>query len=190
MNDPKTLRLFIALDFPKQICSKLFYLQDKITPDIAKIKWVEEENFHITLKFLGDVNEDKIPQIKEKLSLIKFKDFSSSINQSGIFPSNNYIKVIWLGLMPYEKICLLHNKIDNSLLTLDFTKEDSFQSHATLGRVKYVHKKELLIEKIRKIEELILGEIFTISSFSLKKSTLTKKGPVYKDIAIFNSKSQ
>ena len=115
MNDPKTLRLFIALDFPKQICSKLFYLQDKITPDIAKIKWVEEENFHITLKFLGEVNEDKIPAIKEKLSLIKFKDILSSINQSGVFPSNSYIKVIWLGLMPYEKICLLHDKIDNSL---------------------------------------------------------------------------
>ncbi|MCK5177522.1 MAG: RNA 2',3'-cyclic phosphodiesterase [Candidatus Aenigmarchaeota archaeon] len=181
----QNLRLFIAIDLEKNLCSKLSELQKQISPDIAKIKWVEKENFHITLKFLGDVEVQKIPEIKDKLSSLKFKGFISSVNQIGFFPSDNFIKTIWFGLMPHEKIFSLHEKIDSALSEIGFEKESSFQSHATFGRVKKIHNKIILIEKIQYIQNIIKGEVFMIDSFCLKKSTLTKKGPIYENIAVF-----
>ena len=168
------MRCFIAVDLPEVIKDKLFNLQKKLSGD-AKIKWVAKKNLHLTLKFLGDIAEKRLEQIKEKLKEIKFKSFKVELDSLGVFPDEDYIRVIWVGLKPAGKVIELQQKVDSTLLGLGFEKDQRFHSHLTLGRVKFVKNKENLKEKLK----LKIKGGFEIKNFKLMKSELTKDGPVY-----------
>ena len=87
------MRLFVAIDFD-DIKDYLINLQVKIPKD-AKMSMVK--SFHLTLKFLGEVEEEKIGDIIERLNNIKFSPFYVALGKIGIFPSENYIRVVWVG---------------------------------------------------------------------------------------------
>jgi len=76
------MRLFIAIDFKENYLKEL---QDKIPDDIANIKKVS--SYHLTLKFLGDLEEPHLEKIKAALSKIKFKPFKTNLSNLGFFPS-------------------------------------------------------------------------------------------------------
>ena len=101
----------------------------------------------------------------------------------GIFPSESYIRVIWVGLKPEKCILDLQKDIDEKLKKL-FKKEKNFKSHLTLARVKYIDDKKSFINKLKNIK--IDDKKINIDNFKLIKSTLTGKGPIYEDICIFN----
>ena len=179
----KVMRLFIAIEIPEDIRKKLASLQAKIG-DVGKVKWVETENIHLTLKFLGET--DALDEIKESLEKVKCRKFTSAVSGFGVFPNESYIRVIWAGMEPRKSIDELHEEIDDSLSHLGFPKDQKFHPHLTLGRVRSVSDKEKLksaVDELKVIEKI--GE-FKIEKFKLKKSTLTPKGPVYEDVAIFN----
>ncbi len=141
-------------------------------------------NLHLTIKFLGELDDKKINQIKEALTNIKFKPQTVSIAESGVFPSEDYIRVVWVGIKPAGKIAELQQKIESSLAEPGIKKDNrKFAAHITLGRVKFVKDKKVLMERIKSID--IKTEEFILDSFKLKKSTLTKQGPVYEDLAVF-----
>ncbi len=180
------MRTFIAVDLPNKIKDCLSQIQRNFSSNLAKIKWVEKENLHLTLKFLGELNEAKTNEIKQALSKIKFKPQTVSISESGVFPSEQYIRVIWVGIKPAGKIIELHQKIDSTLAELGIRKENrKFATHITLGRVKFVKDKKALIEKIKSLN--IKTDEFVLDSFKLKKSTLTKQGPIYEDLSVFKN---
>ena len=170
------MRLFIAIDIPKEIKDKLYDLQKQIGGDLAKINWVHKKNLHLTLKFLGEVPESRLEEIKERLRIIKLKSFEVELNNLGVFPNENNIRVIWVDLKS-EHIYELQIKIDQELLDL-FSKDTRFQSHLTLGRVKFVKNKEELKEKLK----LKIDGWFIVKEFKLIKSSLTREGPIYETI--------
>ena len=98
------MRLFIAIDIPEDVRKKLVSFQEKIGNEHARIKWVEADNIHLTLKFLGEVGDDTVGEIRESLKKIKFKSFTSAISGLGVFPNENYVRVIWAGMEPEKKI--------------------------------------------------------------------------------------
>jgi|TARA_Y100000310_G_scaffold159627_1_gene159328 2'-5' RNA ligase len=162
------MRVFIAIEIPKNLSSYLRELQKEFR-GLAKIKFTH--HFHMTLKFLGEIKEKQLQEVKEKLKNIKFKSFNTNLINLGVFPSNLRINVIWVGLTDIEE---LQKKIDETLIEL-FPNEQRFHSHLTLGRVKFVkHKKELLEKLKLKIE----GE-FEVKEFKLIESKLTKDGAKY-----------
>jgi 2'-5' RNA ligase len=112
------------------------------------------------------------------------KPFSAHLDSIGIFPTENYIRVVWVGLKPEEKILELQKQIDESLKEL-FRKEKDFKAHITLCRVKYPEDKKSFVEQIKKIK--IESKRIKIKDFRLVKSTLNPKGPVYEDLEVFNS---
>ena len=174
------MRLFIAIDFNE--LKEYFMELQKLLPKNAKLSYTK--TFHLTLKFLGDVYPNNVDKIVGALKNIKFEPFSAFIDSIGIFPTENYIRVVWVGLTPEENVLELQNRIDDSLKPL-FKKEKDFKAHITLARVKYPEDKKSFVEQIKKIK--VEKKKIEIKSFRLMKSTLTPKGPVYDDLEVFNS---
>ena len=169
------MRYFIAVELPKEVKSYLYEIEKKIGSSDAKIKWVTKKNFHLTLKFLGNIEQERIEIIKKRLSSIKFNSIKAQLGKIGVFPNENKINTIWVSLEPGKEIKQLAMLIDSE--SMEVPMDHEFKSHLTLGRVKLVKFKEDLLEKLHEIEVEPLE--FTIKEFKLMKSTLTKDGSKY-----------
>ena len=176
------MRLFIAIFLPEEILNYLYQVENKLKRNLpAKINWVAKSKIHITLKFIGEVSENNINSIKERLNKIKFKSFKVKLDKLGVFPNDNYVRVIWVGLKPAGKVIELQQKIDSELLDL-FSKEQRFSAHITLARVKFIKDKE---EFKKNLKFDISEKEFEINEFCLVKSELSKDGAKYEILERF-----
>src|SRR3990167_976654 len=114
------MRLFIATEFKSEEFSRL-----RNEFNIKGIKVVD--HFHLTWKFLGDVEEDKIPELVQKLKKVKMNKFKVNSTQLGSFPSLWDIQVIWIGLDGKE-IAYLKKEIEKMLIKM-FQKDKRFSAH-------------------------------------------------------------
>ena len=175
------IRCFIALDLPREAINHIKEIQRLIKKRNLFIgKFTEPENLHLTLKFLGEIDEKMIEKIKEILSKINFKNFEANLGDAGVFSSryNSYVKVIWIKLNGKE-VFGLQKQIDECLKDL-FKPEFRFMSHITIARVRKVFDKKILVEYLEKIKTKKIK--FEIDKFFLKKSELFPEGPVYEDL--------
>lgn len=164
------MRVFIAIELPEEIKEKLRRI--KIKEEIAKI--VYPSDYHLTLKFLGEIDKKKLEIVKRNLSRIRFKGVKLKLEKIGYFPNPNYINVVWVGVTPKRKIIELKEKIDDALMEL-FPREKRFEPHITLGRVKFVKDKI----RFKQDFEREFEESFDADCFKLIKSELTEKGSKY-----------
>lgn len=174
------MRLFIAIDFSE--LRDYFVELQKQLPKNAKLSLTK--TFHLTLKFLGEVQPDNIQTVINDLKNVEFEAFAVFLDSIGVFPTKNYIRVVWVGLNPEEKILELQKNIDDSLIKL-FRKEKDFKAHITIARVKYPEDKKQFLQQIKKIK--VENKRIEIKDFRLVKSTLTPKGPFYEDLGIFGN---
>ena len=168
------MRCFIGIDLPSSAIKEITRLQNIIKPHfIGKI--TESKNLHLTLKFLGEINNDTLEKIKKKLFLIKSKPFELYLDKLGIF-SKKFVKIVWIKVsnVPLQKL------IDNSLAHI-FEKEWRFMGHITIARVKNLKNKSSFLELINKTK--VNKIIFMVKEFYLKESILRKEGPIYKVIS-------
>jgi len=183
------MRTFIAVEIPEFLREEFVQLQERLKKSDADVKWVEPENMHLTLKFLGDTEENKMEKISEILKRIaqETKQFEITFSDLGAFPNLNFPKVIWVGVDKGKKeLAELATRIENGLLPLGFSKEKrTYSAHLTLGRIRSPKNKD----KLKKIlEEKI--EIKEKGKFYLQKivffsSKLTPTGPIYTKLAEF-----
>jgi 2'-5' RNA ligase len=171
------IRTFIAVELPDRFLHEIEKIQSEL--DIPGIKLVEPKLVHITMKFLGDINESDIEPITSALLQINCARFEARIKGIGVYPKIAYIKVIWLGA--HGNFEALHKEVERVLLPFKFAKDHQFSPHATLARVKVLREKALLLEKMNKLEDLDLGTM-SVESITLKKSTLTPQGPIYETL--------
>lgn len=176
------MRLFIALNISDECKKYLNSVINKIKKEYPDLSFVKKYKLHLTLKFLGNASDDVLQAIVKCLKNIKFKQFEASLSGFGVFPNENYFRVLWVGLEPKEIICELQKQIDNSLKNV-FGKEKKFQPHVTLARIKFVKDKKQFIEFIKTIK--IKPISFEVKEFKLVKSTLQKGGSVYETIETF-----
>ena len=175
------MRAFIAIPLPEEIRTILFNIQKELS-GFAKINWVPKKNIHLSLKFLGEVQEQQIQEITALLTIIKFKKFKATLSSIGAFPNLNHINTIWVSAIPQEPVIKLQQQIDQLLLS-KFPQDQRFSVHITIGRVKLIKQKEELIKKIKELQ--IPKEEFEIDKFELIKSTLTGQSPIYEVIKDF-----
>lgn len=173
------MRTFIAIKLPENIKDYLKELQK----ELSGMKGSLVKDFHLTLKFLGEVSEDKIEKIKERISEIKFEPFKINLSKLGFFPTESYIRVVWVGLGPEDKVVELQKKVDEAMKEFGFKDDFKFKSHLTLARVKFIDDKKTFVEKLKKLEIKPLE--FDVNSFSLMKSTLTREGAVHEELKKF-----
>jgi 2'-5' RNA ligase len=178
----ETFRGFIAINI--KATPTMVELVKEIKQTRADIKLVEPKNIHVTLKFLGEVEVDLIDQIEHiiKDSIKNIQPFIIKLHGIGVFPSRNYIKVIWIGIKQVQIIESIANDIDEQLFKIGFKKEKrGFSPHLTIGRVKTAKNKESLINVIEKYSEIEFSKQ-EVHSIKLIKSDLTQKGPIYTTI--------
>lgn len=179
------MRIFIAIELSESIRNALAQIQSHLKYAGADVKWVEKDNIHLTLKFLGEVTEEKIEKIKSALDQIasKTKPFEISLKDIGAFPKIDYPRVIWVGLdKSANESKILAENIDEALSKIGFQKESRpFAAHLTIGRVRSPKNKDALKEKILSAanSQLPITNSQLISSIILFQSTLTPKGSIY-----------
>jgi RNA 2',3'-cyclic 3'-phosphodiesterase len=176
----ETKRLFLAINFPFQFKRQLAEMQKGLKPGIGNIKWVEEENFHITLKFLGEVPVNALGEIVDaiKKGIGSTDPFYITLNRLGVFPNPHKVKVIWLGVEEGNKpLCNLFKNIDTQLEGLGFNKEHGYKPHLTLGRCRLPH-----FIDISRYNHGFTGRC-KVAKVDLMKSELTPKGPIYEIVA-------
>ena len=165
------MRCFLAIELSDEIVEGLENLKRNFKID--GIKLVERENLHITVKFLGEIEEKTVEDIKSMdLSL---EPVESRIRGLGVFPNENYIRVIWVGA---SNLVPLFEEVDRRLEDLNFKREREYVPHITIGRVKFLKDRKLLKERIEKYRDIDLGTLY-VDSIVLMKSTLTRSGPIY-----------
>ncbi len=175
-------RGFIAIEI--NATSSILEFEKEIKKTGADIKLIEPQNIHITLKFLGDVDEILIDEIEQimKDAVKEIKPFTMKLNGVGVFPNNNYVRVIWIGIKEAQILETIVKTIDEHLSKLGFKKEKrGFSSHLTIARVKSVKNKQRLLETIEKYMNVEFS-IQEVKSIKLMKSDLTSAGPIYTTI--------
>ncbi|HPM42577.1 MAG TPA: RNA 2',3'-cyclic phosphodiesterase [Candidatus Omnitrophota bacterium] len=176
------MRTFIAIELSEQIKNTLAQVQSHLRYAGADVKWVSEENIHLTIKFLGEITEEKCAKVSAVLddTARQTKAFEFSLKDIGAFPKIEFPKVIWVGLDKGAKESAeLAARIDRSLSEMGFAVETRpFTAHLTIGRVRSPKNKAVLKDKILSYR-LQPATPNIISSVILFKSVLTPHGPVY-----------
>lgn len=153
-----------------------------------KIKWVDIDNIHITLKFYGETDEIRIPEISDKLKTIasNYSNFIIEIKNIGVFGSEYKPRLIWLGITENKQLSMLAYDILSEMHKLGFKQDrQNFVPHITLGRIKYIEDKVRFQQVIDqyKFKEIQKQEVLGLS---LYESILKPTGPEYKVIEEFH----
>ncbi|MFB6086217.1 MAG: RNA 2',3'-cyclic phosphodiesterase [Halodesulfurarchaeum sp.] len=179
------MRLFVSVDLPDRLAAPIADLQAKFEP-ASGLSFTDPEQAHLTLKFLGETDPDRIDDIEAALeSAVADADvdpFEATFEGLGVFPSMEYVSVVWLGVgqgaAAFER---LQTSIEERLVNRGFDPEEhDFTPHVTLARMNHAGGKELVQELVR-TEDPTVGTM-TVEEVRLTESDLTADGPVYETI--------
>jgi len=182
-----TQRLFVALELPGNIRESLSDILQK-TSEFHEVKWVERENLHLTLLFLGDHPEAAIPGIERGLRPVAeaTAPFKVSLGGFDAFPDRRDPKVIFVPVVREEKA--LSNLVEKLSLSLQRAgiahDRKPFHGHVTLGRGKTLKGATALFDRLASVCPSVLGEM-NVEHFVLFRSQLSKKGPIYTAVENF-----
>ena len=185
------LRLFFAVPLADDLRDVAVQLQEAVAKSAgheARVRWVERENLHLTLKFVGDTAEEdveKLVQIAEKVAA-SCSGTSLQVSGVGCFPARGAPRVIWAGVFrDSPELNELAARLDKALQDAGLAEADRnpFATHFTLGRVKDRQCGELS-SAVRRLGEEPVGEM-KVDHFVLMSSELTPQGPIYSEQARF-----
>lgn len=188
------MRAFIAIELPREIKDLLARIQTQLKTAEADVKWAEPANIHLTLKFLGEIDEQKKESI---IQIIKDtaegkNSFSLRLSSAGAFPNTEYPRVLWIGIDEgSSETTKIAEELEEKLEKIGLPKDKKkFSCHITIGRVKSGNNRLKLAGKIKKISaELNEKSLeFKAEKITLFKSTLSSKGPTYEAIHETNLK--
>ena len=179
------MRAFIAVACPPEVKAQLAQAAERIKP-LGDLKVVETENIHLTLRFLGEIEERKLEELVKALSNVrKPRGFEVCIKGLGAFPTSGSPRVLWAGAEKGDKeLRELHEAINSAITHLGFPKEGRFSSHYTIARVRYLKDKNGLKEMLTEYKEKAFGCV-QVDSFYLMESVLQRSGPVYNVVKEF-----
>ena len=172
------MRLFICVWVPDDAKGEIKNFQQGMLDLPMKAKFVETNNLHFTVTFLGETHDEKLPDLKNKLdeSVENIDKFSAKIEELKIIPNENYIRVIGIKVKDSEKIANLIKSVAG-LVGGKYYLEQKI----TLCRVKKIFDKKQLQKFIDMNRDVKIGE-FQVNSVSLVKSELSRSGPIYENI--------
>lgn len=179
------MRLFVAVDLDSEIRKKVTEIQNTIRRTGSNVKFVKPENLHFTVKFLGEVPDERAKEIGTQLceSVSEFGSFDISVEGFGYFGSPRHVKTLWLGVKKGENIFLNLMKAVNSKLKHVKMNRYAPSVHLTTGRVRSGENREKLLREIKRMKNVKVGEM-TVKNVKLKKSVLDKTGPEYSDVKV------
>jgi RNA 2',3'-cyclic 3'-phosphodiesterase len=182
------MRCFVAIALPPPVRALLVRVQEALRRADADVKWVEEENLHLSLKFLWDLEDDALSRLKGILSVeaLRWPALSLSYAGVGTFPERGEPRVVWAGCGgDVERLAALAGAVERAAEQVGVPRERKpFVAHLTIGRVKSGRNVKRLQSAIASQCEVPLGRE-DVKEFVLYQSTLTNKGPIYESISAF-----
>lgn len=175
------MRAFIAFEISDAVRGEFMLIQNELRKTGADVKWTRPENIHVTLKFLGEVSEDRIDGISKALDSIakEYKAFEITLFKLGAFPKLDFPRVVWIGI---DENCAvveeIQAKIENACYNMGFERDKRpYSSHLTIGRVRGPKNKDRLKQALTTLD--VKPVMFHAKEIILFRSTLTPKGPIY-----------
>ncbi len=185
MTGVNRMRLFIAIELPPEIKQGIAKVQEQLRETGANAGWTRPEGLHLTLKFLGEISEEKASVIMAALT--GAAEGSGKLNLevagAGAFPNEKNPRVLWLGVTgDVEKLGSLQAAVENAMTGLGFEREErTFSPHLTLARIKFPKPRDNWQQKIESIRNVKLGG-FEAGHISMMKSELKREGAVYTEV--------
>jgi len=177
--------VFIAVDVEDPLLvSRIERIKDSLAATGVPMKLVETENLHITLRFVGEVPVGVVEEIKrEVMQGLTFKPFTVRLAGLGAFPSPARPRVVWIGVREgFDELKAIRDSIEGGLRRLGVRPDDKeFHPHLTLSRIKGSRNIQALVKLIQEMQDYEVGS-FRVTSVRLKKSTLTRRGPIYETL--------
>jgi len=183
------MKTFIALEFDDEFKNRLKSIQNILKEHSYKGRWVNAENFHLTVKFLGETKEDHLEKVDELLESIKnnYNTYYYSLGNLGFFKGNKSLRVVWLGLVgDIERLSMMSKCINEKVKVLGYEIEKRiFKPHITLGReITFDVALDILNEELTEL----LKYNFKLNKISLMKSEVIEEKRVYKPIISYKLK--
>ncbi len=176
-------RIFIAIELPEEIKQNLIDVQKNFQD--LKAKWIKPEHMHLTMVFLGDVEEQRILRIEKicQKAVQELEPFEIEFIGLGGFPNSRRPHILWVGIENSEKLIKLQSGLASRLKNLGFKTENrKFTPHLTLARLKRRTNLKTAIEKFSKTN---FGKM-KVSQIHIFKSELGPEGPRHKKINQFS----
>lgn len=181
------MRLFVSADL-HDLAESIKTVQQQFE-DASGLRFTDPAQAHITLTFLGDTDQERIPELTRELEAAVADSgvdpFTLEVSGLGVFPSLDYIRVLWVGVTQgSEQLTALHEEIEQRTTALGFDPEDhEFTPHATIARMDHAGGKDVIQNTVQS-ENPTVGRI-TLDEIRLKKSELTENGPRYSTVERF-----
>ncbi len=182
------MRLFVSIDLFPGFTGAVESIQEPFS-DIPSLNLVDPTQAHLTLKFIGDTDPDRVSTIESALSdsiaSTGLSSFPMEINGIGAFPSTDYIRVVWLGVTTgSEETTALHESIETSLTAIGIEPEShEFTPHITIARMEDARGKETVQELLETTNPHV--GTMEVNQVRLTKSELTESGPRYSTVRSF-----
>ena len=179
------MRCFISISIPDGIKKGMTAIQERLKKAGADVSWTRPEGMHLTLKFLGEIEEERLKEIGTALSLsvIGIKPFSLDVSGIGTFPDIRRPRVIWIGLKEDgNNMIELQRNVEKELEKLGFAAEKrGFTPHITLGRIRSPKNIERLLNLVDE-EKAIDLDGFEVTNIHLMQSELRPAGAIYTEL--------
>src|SRR5262245_22799730 len=177
------IRTFLAIDPGKTIRDRLVSLQENLARLGAEVKWDEPENLHITLLFLGEVDERDVLEVCKAVTTVtqKHPAFEISVEGAGCFPNPRRPRVLWVGVgKGLQDVVAVHDALETPLLELGCYRreERQYTPHITLGRIKSERATDKLAAALLKHQSFSAGET-AVGEILVMSSQLASQGPTY-----------
>ena len=183
------MRLFVSIDLPDRLADAVADAQDRFA-DADGLRFVDPDNAHLTVFFLGEVDPGRQAEIEAALERAVadagVAPFELCVGGFGVFPSLDYISVVWAGVRDGSGVAettRLAEATERELEALGFGGDDhEFTPHVTLARMDNARGKELVQRVVREADPDI--GMFRVEQISLTESTLTSDGPEYETVSV------
>lgn len=179
------MRTFIAIEIPDAVKQEMAKVQDQLRGSGVQASWTRPEGIHLTLKFLGEIDESKTAAIMDSLtpSVAGTGGCRLDVMGVGTFPNPRNARVAWLGIAgDVGRLKALQRAVEEGMTGIGFKREArTFSPHLTLGRIKGVPSREQWLRVLEKLHDVELPG-FDVDALSLMKSELKPSGAVYTEI--------
>lgn len=180
------IRTFICIEIDANLRRKMSQVSALLASAGADVKWVAENNMHLTLKFLGNVEESEIVKVAAEVKRIaaKYEPFDFTIGGLGTFPENGAPRVIWVGMEePTRTLEKMYYAVGEALDPFSEKSEHrGFSPHITLGRANSQRGREALVAQIKENKNALVG-VQPVKEITVMMSELTRQGPIYTPLA-------
>jgi 2'-5' RNA ligase len=180
-------RLFVSVDFDG-LADEIAAVQERFA-DAPGLRLTDPEQTHVTLKFLGDTDADRVAELTDELATAVEESavdpFALHVTGLGVFPSLDYISVVWVGAGEGSaELTRLHEAIEERTVAMGYDEEDhEFTPHATIARMDHAGGKERVRERVRE-DDPVVGRR-AVEEVRLKESVLGSDGPTYTTVERF-----